>query len=45
MQFSAAILHSALAGWGSGPRPSPQVRGQIDTASDDEIFALLDNER
>jgi acyl transferase domain-containing protein len=39
-----AILHSALAQWGSGPRPSPNVQGQIDTASDDEIFALIDND-
>jgi hypothetical protein len=44
-----AILHSALARWEAGPRDAPPVQvkavqDKIIAASDDEIFALIDNE-
>jgi acyl transferase domain-containing protein len=38
-----AILHSALARWQAGPGGLPGAADTISSASDDEIFALIDN--
>jgi acyl transferase domain-containing protein len=38
-----AILNSALARWQTGPGGLPVAQDTISSASDDEIFALIDN--
>ncbi|MEY9862675.1 acyl transferase domain-containing protein [Catenulispora sp. GAS73] len=41
----AALLHSALAQWDlGGDQRRPALQDKIHSASDDEIFALIDNE-
>jgi len=42
-----AILHSTLARWSSGaspPDPAGSITSDVDTASDEEIFALIDSQ-
>ncbi len=39
-----AVLQSALARWEAGPAGAAGVAEQIDSASDDEIFAFIDNQ-
>ncbi len=39
----AAILNSALARWQAAPGDQPVAPDAISAASDDEIFALIDN--
>ncbi|MGX6606763.1 type I polyketide synthase [Micromonosporaceae bacterium Da 78-11] len=39
-----AVLHSTLARWGVDPAQTQEVAAKVDAATDEEIFALIDNQ-